>query len=93
MEKDDHFIHRQYFVNTICGVVFNLSSDIFSDDVKQIGATFYGCLSKHCTSMPIYLSKDGRRVRIRPHGKNYNLGLGKSHSLFLFVQRCLLKDD
>ena len=60
----DHFIHQQYFVNTTSGVVFNLSSDIFSDDVKQIGATCYGGLSKHCASMPIYVSKDGRCVRI-----------------------------
>ena len=79
MDKDEHFIHRQYFVNTTCGVVYNLPSDIFSKDVKQIEVTFYGGLSKHCTSMPIYVSQDGLRVRIRPYGKNYNLGWGKSH--------------
>ena len=79
MEPDDHFIHRQYSVNTTCGVVYNLLSDIFSDNVKQIGATFYGGLSEHCTSMPIYVSKDGLRVRIRLNGKNYNvLGWDKS---------------
>ena len=77
MEIDDHFIHRQYFVNTTA--VFNLSSDIFSDDVDQIGATFYSGLREHCMTMPIYVSKDGRLVRIRPHGKNYDLGWSKLH--------------
>ena len=79
MEKDDNFIHQQYFVNTTCGIVYNLSLDIFSDNVQQIGATFYGGLSEYCTSMPIYVSTDGLCVKIRPNGKNYNLGWGKSH--------------
>jgi hypothetical protein len=79
MEKDDNFVHRQYFVNTTCGVVYNLSSNVFTDDIHQLGATFYGGLSEHCTSMPVFVSTDGLRVRIRPNGRNYNLGWGKSH--------------
>ena len=59
MEKDEHFTQRQYLVNTTCGVVYNLSSDMFSKDVEEIGSTFDGELSGHCTSVPIYISNDG----------------------------------
>ena len=79
MEKDDHFIHRQYFLNTTCGVVYNLSSNIFSNDVEKIGATFYGGLSEHCIGMPIYMSTNMKRVHIKPHGGNYSLGWGRPH--------------
>ena len=79
MERDEIFTHRQYFINTTCGVVYNLSSNIFSTNVEQIAATFYEGLSEHCTGMPIYVSTDTTRVRIKPHGGNYNLGWGKSY--------------
>ena len=79
MERDEYSPHWQYFVITTYGVVYNLSSNIFSKSVEQIGATFYGGLSEHCTGMPIYVSNDMKKVCIKPHGKNYNLGWGKSH--------------
>ena len=39
MESDDEYIHRQYFFNATCGVVYNLSANILYGDVKQIDAT------------------------------------------------------
>lgn len=78
LEQDSEYSHRQFFVNATCRVAFNLSSNVFSH-LDQIGCTFYGGLFGHCTSMPIYLSGDGRRVRIKPRGRNYNLAWGRSH--------------
>ena len=76
MEKDEYFTYQQYFVNRTYGVVYNLSSNIFSNDVEQIGATFHGGLSEHCMSMPIYMSTDMKKACIQPHGKKISYRLG-----------------
>ena len=79
MEKDNEYTHRQFFVNTTCRVALNVSSNAFSEMLDQISCTFYGGLFEHCTSMPVWLSKDGMRVCIKPRGRNYNMAWGKSH--------------
>ena len=78
MEKDDEYTHRQFFVNTTCRVALNVSSNAFSEMLDQISCTFYGGLFEHCTSMPVWLSRDGMRVRIKPRGRN-TTGPGANH--------------
>ena len=78
-EDDSAWHHHQFFLNITCGIAFNLSSTVFSQRTPLIGCTFFGKFIHHCTSIPIYVSVDGSKVRLKPTKKQYNFAWGKTH--------------
>ncbi len=65
MDEDEEYIHHQFFINITASIAMEISSQTFSDAVPQLGTTFYGSLFKHCSSRPLWISKD-RRIRVSP---------------------------
>ena len=84
MKLSDEWDHIQHFVMLDMHLAFDLSSDVMVETGKngklgQVGATFYGPLVEHCTSAPIWVSKDGTRVTIVcPSDDCYNGAWGRS---------------
>ncbi len=69
-ESNDEWYHMQYFILLDFGLAYDLSSDVFMDDVDQIGATFYGSVFNHLTSRSLWVSRDRKFVSLHPSGRN-----------------------
>lgn len=54
---DLRFSHRQFFVNLTSGTALDISSSSFSNDVTQIGSTFFGGTFEHCTMRPLWVNE------------------------------------
>ena len=83
VENSQQWTHKQYFILMDLMMAFDVSSDVFEalgDDVNlgQGGATFYGPLLDHCTSSPLWISKDGETCTVICPGNCYNFAWDKS---------------
>ena len=55
-------------------------SAAFTPEVPLFGATFFGKIMEHCTYVPLYVSKDGTRVRLKHNTVGHcNMAWGKVH--------------
>ena len=84
MNLSEEWNHVQYFILLDMHLAFDISSDVMvdigqNDDLGQVGATFYGPLIDHCTSAPLWVSKDGSRVTIVcPTDECFNAAWGRA---------------
>ena len=84
MKHSEEWIHMQYFVLLDMHVAYDISSDVMVDigldeQLGQAGATFYGPLIDHCTSAPLWVSKDGSKVTIIcPDDECFNAAWGRA---------------
>jgi len=78
MDQTNDYIHRQFFINITASIVMDISSHVFSDKVPQVGTTFFGSLFEHCSSRPLWVSRNGM-VRVKPPFSSmyYNFAWGK----------------
>ncbi len=78
MEINQKWSHSQFLVLLDVGMTYDTSSSQFVDGINQIGATFYGSLFKHLTSISIWVSKDGKEVTLQTTGLMGNFAWGNS---------------
>ncbi len=69
-ESNDDWDHVQYFILLDFGLAFDLSSGVFTDNIDQVGTTFYGSMFNHLTSWSLWISNDDKFVTLHPSGRN-----------------------
>lgn len=70
------YLHLSYFVLLESNVAYDLSSDILRE--RQNGATFYGKKVTHCTSVSVWVNKEGTHATLKcPEDGLYNFAWGE----------------
>jgi hypothetical protein len=72
------FNHILYFVVVEAGIAWDLSSDVFTEDIGIIGGTFLGKLVEHMTSCLLYEEKSSGWVTTLCPGNACNFARGRS---------------
>ena len=70
--------HSSYFVVVDAGIAWDLSSDVFSDEISTISGTFFGKLVEHCTCCSLYVEKSSGGVTTLCPGNACNVAWGTS---------------
>jgi hypothetical protein len=72
------FNHTLYFVVVEAGIAWDLSSNLFTEDIGIIGGTFLGKLVEHVTSCSLYEEKSSGWVTTLCPGNACNFARGRS---------------
>lgn len=68
----------QYFVSSSSGFAYDLSSYNL-EKLGTVGATFQSSLFEHCTSVPVWFSKDNSEISLSPYDeRNYIFAWGSN---------------
>jgi hypothetical protein len=80
IEDPDHFGFNRilYFVVVEAGIAWDLSSDLFTEDIGIIGGTFLGKLVEHVISCSLYEEKSSGWVNTLCPGNACNFAWGRS---------------
>jgi hypothetical protein len=73
-----NYKHISYFVVVDAGIAWDLSSDVFNDEICIIGGTFLGKLVEHSTSCSLYEEKSSGWVSTLCPGNACNFAWGTS---------------
>lgn len=77
MDDEEEYIHHQFLINITASIAMDISLHAFLENVTQVGSTFFGLLFKHCSSCPLWISRDVT-VRVTPPNgtMHYNFAWG-----------------
>jgi hypothetical protein len=81
------FNHISYFVVVEAGFAWDLSSDVFTEDIGIVGSTFLGKLVENMTSCSLYEEKSSGWVTTVCPGNACNFAWGRSSGKHLLQSR------
>ena len=73
-----NFKHISYFVVVDAGIAWNLSSDVFTEEISTLTGTFFGKLVEHLTSCSLYEEMSSGWVTTLCPGNGCNIAWGTS---------------